>query len=405
MYRLLLFISFFALGLNTTFAQPTDGLVGYYSFDDCNATDDSGNGSDGVVFGNILCDCGVSGTALKLDGIDDYIIFLGLINNYFNTADFTVSFYFKSNNFFSIQNILGKQEFCDDEKGFELQFVPNQDILLATLTENTSKTNNMTVQMESFCWKHIVFIREGNRSFLYVNGILVETKTSNTRVDISNDAVFSLSNSPCLNNGGVFRYKGLFDELRVYNRALDEDEIETLYFFPDRPTNKDTLIYLGNVVDIKSGPSCEDDIAWTPTDGVSNPDILTPVMMPDVTTTYKLTIKDNDGCVTEDTFRIRVIDPNDLDCQQIFLPKAFTPNQDNLNEEFGISNPFAVEDLVSFDIFDRWGSNVYSSNNPFKLWDGNYNGEPVPSGVYVYKLSFNCKSENQEQYGSVTVIR
>ncbi|MFQ5448198.1 MAG: hypothetical protein ACE5FF_14835, partial [Saprospiraceae bacterium] len=72
-----------------------DGLIAYYSFNNCDARDDTGKGSDGVLYGEPGCHCGVDDDAIWLDGVDDYIEFEGMVNRYFNTSDLTVSFYFK----------------------------------------------------------------------------------------------------------------------------------------------------------------------------------------------------------------------------------------------------------------------------------------------------------------------
>src|SRR5690606_18119132 len=49
-------------------AQPLDGLVAYYSFDACDAREDTGSGADGIIMGNAACGCGVQSNGLRLDG-------------------------------------------------------------------------------------------------------------------------------------------------------------------------------------------------------------------------------------------------------------------------------------------------------------------------------------------------
>ena len=63
-----------------TYGQDvTDGLIAHYSFDDCQnlGKEESGNNQAAVIVGDPQCVCGVSGNALLLDGIDDYLLFLG----------------------------------------------------------------------------------------------------------------------------------------------------------------------------------------------------------------------------------------------------------------------------------------------------------------------------------------
>ena len=98
-------------------AQPITGRIAYYSFDNSDASDDAGNGSNGTIFGNPTFECGVSGQAIKFDGIDDYVTFTGVVNSVFQTQDFTISFYFKTQETSAIaQDIISKRTTCNDSK-------------------------------------------------------------------------------------------------------------------------------------------------------------------------------------------------------------------------------------------------------------------------------------------------
>ncbi len=73
----------------------------------------------------------------------------------------------------------------------------------------------------------------------------------------------------------------------------------------------------------------------------------------------------------------------------IYIPDAFTPNDDNLNERFTIK----YGEQCSFKefnlkIFDRWGRLVYETNTPVAsaAWDGTFEGEKLQQGVYLYRL-------------------
>ena len=91
------------------------GLIAHYSFNNCDAKDESGSESDGKIFGNPSCRCGVDEDAIWLDGYRDYIEFYGNVNHYFTTSDFTISFYFKpaKYNVFK-QSMLSKRDTCND---------------------------------------------------------------------------------------------------------------------------------------------------------------------------------------------------------------------------------------------------------------------------------------------------
>ncbi|MEO0338295.1 MAG: gliding motility-associated C-terminal domain-containing protein, partial [Bacteroidota bacterium] len=105
------------------------------------------------------------------------------------------------------------------------------------------------------------------------------------------------------------------------------------------------------------------------------------------------------------SIRITVVDPNTLDCSQAYLPTAFTPNDDGLNDTYGLSNPFAIQNLLSFEIFDRWGSRVFASVDPFQRWDGSFKNQELNPGVFRYKVRFVCNGEELENFGTLMLMR
>jgi gliding motility-associated-like protein len=109
--------------------------------------------------------------------------------------------------------------------------------------------------------------------------------------------------------------------------------------------------------------------------------------------------------VASDSIRINVVDPATLVCDTLYLPKAFTPNGDGINDQFGISNPFAIQQLVSFEIFDRWEGRVFYTEDPFGQWDGTYKGKPVNPGVLLYKIRHMCNGTERFASGSLTLLR
>lgn len=72
---------------------------------------------------------------------------------------------------------------------------------------------------------------------------------------------------------------------------------------------------------------------------------------------------------------------------QVFIPTAFTPNGDGLNDVFRISGADLVTDF-SMQVFNRWGQPVYQSTNALQGWDGRLRGERQPKGVYAYRIRY-----------------
>ncbi|MFN4145588.1 MAG: gliding motility-associated C-terminal domain-containing protein [Runella sp.] len=68
----------------------------------------------------------------------------------------------------------------------------------------------------------------------------------------------------------------------------------------------------------------------------------------------------------------------------IFLPDAFSPNDDRINDNFGLVGQFVEK--ATMVIFNRWGQVVFSSTNAKEGWNGKINEQPAPEGTYVYKV-------------------
>lgn len=92
-------------------------------------------------------------------------------------------------------------------------------------------------------------------------------------------------------------------------------------------------------------------------------------------------------------------DPN------IYAPNAFTPDGDNVNEDFlPVLNGFENW-RYAFYVFDRWGEVIHESRDRYAPWDGTCKGKPVKSDVYVWKVVLNRNGDERVYYGHVTVVR
>ena len=72
----------------------------------------------------------------------------------------------------------------------------------------------------------------------------------------------------------------------------------------------------------------------------------------------------------------------------LIIPNTFTPNDDEHNEIFFPTTSFVSEIGYSFVIYDKWGHEIFQTNDPSKGWDGNYLGNPVQNGNYVYHVQY-----------------
>ena len=89
----------------------------------------------------------------------------------------------------------------------------------------------------------------------------------------------------------------------------------------------------------------------------------------------------------------------------VYVPSAFTPNNDGVNDVFFVKG-FAIEEKgFSFSVFDRWGLLIYHTEK-FVGWDGTYKGIPSPDDVYIYQVTLkDFEGKPQEYKGHFTLLR
>lgn len=117
---------------------------------------------------------------------------------------------------------------------------------------------------------------------------------------------------------------------------------------------------------------------------------------------YKVTVTDKYGCTGEVTGEVK-----ENFCCSIWLPNAFSPNQDGNNDEF---KAIANRSIPKYEmgIFNRWGQRIFYTASYNKGWDGNSeNGSPVDAGTYFYRIKYTCEKGKQEisYQGDITLIR
>jgi len=136
--------------------------------------------------------------------------------------------------------------------------------------------------------------------------------------------------------------------------------------------------------------------AWFPPSGLSATNISNPVANPEVRTRYFVTSTTEHGCIVKDSIDILVNTETVLDA-----PNAFSPG----SGEFKIVKR-GIATLQSFRIYNRWGNKVFETSNIDAGWDGTYNGQPQPMGVYVYTIEATTNTGRPfKKNGDVTLLR
>ena len=405
-------IGFFFLCLGLAQAQTKVAIpnqLAYFSFDNPAkiATDDSGNGSAAFISAvEPTSVCGINGgNAVRFKGVE-YIQFVDVANTIVS-QDFSISMYIKPTSLVGSRDIFTKKDSCGKGTAISIAYNASNKTIICVV-QNALKSTTVTTKIdESSCWQHIVLVREVANTKLYLNNSLRDQKSTldGKRINLLSTAIAAIGKSPCDPQSINGHYQGYIDELRVFDRALNVDQIKLLYYPQDHIATQDTLIYIGNSVKTNSFNSCATKFQWSPTNGVQNVNEKNTVLKPTETTLYTLKYIDNSGCSATDTLRIRVVDPNNVPCGEIFVPNAFTPNSDGKNDKIGISNPYSMEKLVSFEILDRWGARVFTTTDPFELWDGTLDGNQLNPGLFIYRLRYLCAGIEKNQVGNINILR
>ncbi len=153
----------------------------------------------------------------------------------------------------------------------------------------------------------------------------------------------------------------------------------------------DTNVCKSKPVILKTVSSDYDSYLWST--GETTPSILVNQIG-----TYHVTISKN-LCEASDTIQVLV-----GDCG-VYIPSAFTPNNDNLNETFGVVDNTALQ-YFNLQIYSKWGQLIFRSDDVTKKWDGTFNGKKMPNGSYVWMLNYtNIRGRKFYEQGTVMLIR
>lgn len=145
---------------------------------------------------------------------------------------------------------------------------------------------------------------------------------------------------------------------------------------------------------------------WGPTDRLSCPACAQTWANPSATTQYVIQVSDQSGvCRQEKTVNVSVVPCG------LYLPNAFSPNADQLNDYWVIKGGSCIRQIRKMTIYNRWGEVIYQQENlalsdQTRCWDGRYQGQPVLAGVYPYIIQAELTNGDLTDYqGAVQLVR
>ena len=139
---------------------------------------------------------------------------------------------------------------------------------------------------------------------------------------------------------------------------------------------------------------------WSPAFGLNNPAIANPVAILDRETIYIITAHTANGCEATDDIKIKVYKG-----PEIYVPGAFTPNGDGLNDILK-AIPIGMKEFSFFSIYNRYGQVIFTTKNANTGWDGKIKGVEQDPAVFVWMAkAIDYKGNVVLRKGTVTLIR
>jgi gliding motility-associated-like protein len=143
-----------------------------------------------------------------------------------------------------------------------------------------------------------------------------------------------------------------------------------------------------------------DTLWWSPADNLSCSDCLTPEVYVTGPQWFVLESVSPEGCIGRDSTFIDVFYP-------LYVPNAFTPNNDGVNDAFFVEGVEARG--YRLEIYNRWGDLLFYSEDPSEPWIGNHQVQDsdyfVPDGIYPWRLRFELRDGPRLVEGTVAIVR
>lgn len=214
----------------------------------------------------------------------------------------------------------------------------------------------------SYSWSNPSLIYNGGSGIVSGYPFNINAKAAPSK---KTDYILSITNSGCPNI--------LYDTIHVNVRASLSVN-----------AGKDTTVLIDQPLQLNAMVSDTRSVSfqWTPETALNNISISNPITSLNGSLDnikYTVTIMDSIGCSASDNLLIS-LNRNGPD---IFMPTGFTPNADGKND---LLKPtvIGITNLFYFAVYNRWGQQVFYTQEIGKGWDGNFNGAPQAAGAYIF---------------------
>ncbi len=181
-----------------------------------------------------------------------------------------------------------------------------------------------------------------------------------------------------------------------------QDSAFVLVAQPTTYPGLDTTIVIGDSITLPVEYQDYYIFEWTPEEGLSCTDCSFPTVGPLLEEAlYELHITDLYACFDQTLiFNITLHEES-----FIAMPTTFTPNGDGNNDEIPVFG-WGIQELLEYQIFNRWGEKIFETSDMEEGWDGTFKGVPQNSDVYAYKIrATNWQGEEMIKEGFINLVR
>ena len=141
---------------------------------------------------------------------------------------------------------------------------------------------------------------------------------------------------------------------------------------------------------------------WAPCYGLGCLDCTSTEASPVYSTLYNVTIENEVGCYASDTVTVRV-----LPKYEVFVPNAFTPNNDGINDLFEVYGKIRGVEYLEMQIFNRLGEKVFETSDHQFTWDGTYKGEKLAPQILTWQMRITWMDGHRDELrkGTITMLK
>lgn len=273
------------------------------------------------------------------------------------------------------------------------------DASTGSVTLNTSGVFNITYTVGSTCTaSHTFNLTINNNTFSIDAGAAITTCLGQpTQLSgIANGATDvewyssngTISDPDALTTTLLPDETGSFEAFLIATNSCGAQALDSVSIFVQAPTpivaTNDTIIQEGSFIILSATGASS--YVWQADPTLSCVYCSNPVAQPTSETTY--IVSSNTSCVLPDSVTVSFYTPPIIIAPDtLLLPNAFSPNDDQQNDEF---KPTVKGNISSYrlEIYGRWGDKLFDTDNYLYGWDGRYKGKFCEIGSYIYRLQF-----------------